>query len=541
MRTHRARSAFLLVAAAFALAASGRGEAQEGPTSPARYLPPPGYRTKEFTLVREDGLFHLFYLRENLIPGVPTQLSFGHATSRDLYAWAEQDTILPIVPGTFEGTQMWAPTLHRIAGTWYLFYPGMRHDPANGYYNAQAISYATSPDLYTWTRRGSPLFDNTIFPWSYTDSTTGTGRDCRDPFLWWDAARGEWLMYVATRPASRPQSMVIGILGSTDLEHWSDRGQMPLSLPDVAFSDVAESPHVFSRNDSLLLIVWTTDAGQSLTFGRSTDAVTGWNTSRRLRSMLGYSTAGWWGSEMVRDGDRWYFGAVHNEWIDLWDATWTAADTFRVTAPDPFQLLATRLVPDRAAPGDTVELEVTAVNAAGRRVAVDLTRREAAWSMPLVAGDYALPDSLTLAGDTTRVPCILPVDAHPRPYLLEVRARAGTAVRDTLACVLPEDSTLAGDPPPDPEPPPVRVVHPGRGIVRFVRATSGPGSFGRFVVEVSDVRGRRLWRGEADGPARALEWRTDGRDGVRVPAGIYFARVTLDGRPARALRVALLP
>ena len=214
---------------------------QEAPASPARYVPPPGYRTKEFTIARSDGWFHIFYLRENLIPGVPTQLSFGHAISRDLYTWAEQDTILPVVPGTFEGTQMWAPSLHRIDGTWFLFYPGMRHEPALGYVNAQSITCATSPDLSTWTRRETPLFDNRLFPWSYDDSLSGTGRDCRDPFLWWDATRAEWLMYVATRPAARPQSMVIGIAGSTDLEHWSDRGYVPLTLPNVAFSDVAES------------------------------------------------------------------------------------------------------------------------------------------------------------------------------------------------------------------------------------------------------------------------------------------------------------
>ncbi|MEO6463389.1 MAG: family 43 glycosylhydrolase, partial [Candidatus Eisenbacteria bacterium] len=413
MPPHRARTALLtlIVGLGFqivSLVAPGPSRAQVAPVSPARYLPPPGYRTKEFTLVRDEGWFHVFYLRENEIPGVPTQLSFGHAISRDLYTWAEQDTILPIVPGTFEGTQMWAPSLHRIDGLWFLFYPGMRDDPGSGYRLAQTISYATSPDLYTWTRRGTPLFDNTIFPWAYVDPTSVSGSDCRDPFVFWDAARAEWLMYVSTRPASRPQSMVIGIAGSTDLETWSDRGQMPLSLPNVSFSDVAESPHVFSRDDSLHLILWTTDAGQSLTFGRSTDPVTGWNTSRRLRSMLGYSTLGWWASEMMKDGERSYFGVVHDRWLDFWDATWTAPDTFVLTPPDSLQLLGARLMPDRAAPGDTVALEVVAVNAAGRRAALTLTRREGGVSGPLLPADFGLPDSLALVGDTTRFAWVVP-------------------------------------------------------------------------------------------------------------------------------------
>lgn len=540
MPAHHARPILIALLAALALGAPAPVRAQIGPVSPARYIAPPGYRSKEFTLARVDGWFHIFYLRENLIPGVPTQLSFGHAISRDLYTWSEQDSILPIVPGTFEGTQMWAPSLHRIDGTWFLFYPGMRDDQAEGYYLAQTITYATSPDLFTWTRRGAPLFDNRIFPWAYDDSTVVSGRDCRDPFVRWDPVRAEWLMYVSTRPASRPQSMVIGIAGSTDLENWSDRGQMPLSLPNVAFSDVAESPHVFSRDDSLLLIVWTTDAGQSLTYGKSTDAVTGWNTSRRLRSMLGYSTAGWWGSEMLRDGDRFYFGNVQDEWVDFWDATWTAADTFRLAGPDPFQLLAARFVPDHASPGDTVALEVTAVNAAGRAAALTLTRHE--WllgSTPLLPADFALPDTLVLSGDTTSVPCVLPPSADQHPFLLELVARAGTAVSDSLAYNIPEDPTIGPADLALDDPPPVRALIPHRGVIRFARETSVPG---RFVVDVRDVRGRRVWRGEGTDFARALDWRTDGAGGARVPPGIYFARVIVPGRSAPAgLKVVVLP
>jgi len=81
---------------------AGAARAQPlGPISPAEYYAPPGYRAKEFTLVREAGWFHLFYIRENNIIGGPTEQSLGHAISRDLYSWTEQDTILPVLPGTF--------------------------------------------------------------------------------------------------------------------------------------------------------------------------------------------------------------------------------------------------------------------------------------------------------------------------------------------------------------------------------------------------------------------------------------------------------
>ena len=536
------------LATAASVLAPAPARAQEAPVSPARYDPPPGYRTKEFTLVRDQGWFHIFYLRENLIPDVPTQLSFGHAISRDLYTWTEQDTILPVVPGTFEATQVWAPSLHRIDGTWFLFYPGMRHEPP-AYQLVQSITYATSPDLYSWTRRETPLFDNRVWPWAYHDSTSGIGNDCRDPFLWWDAARGEWLLFVSTRPASNPNAMVVGIAGSTDLEQWSDRGFVPLTLPGVSFSDVAESPHVFTRDGSLLLLLWTTNAGQSLTFGRSTDPVTGWNTSRRLRAMLGYSTAGWWASEMARDGDRSYFGVVHDTWIDFWDATWTANDTFRLTVPDPFQLLSARFEPDLATAGDSVVLEVAAVHAAGRPVTLALTRRDHLGSAPLAPAAYGLPDTLVLAGDTTRVAFALPDSASAFGYLVDVDLAAGSLVSDTLTFVVHPDRGGGDDPVPLPEPPPVRVLRPRDGVVRFVveeAARVAPAhalaASSRFVVEVSDVRGRRVWRGEGDGLTRALDWRTKGGvSGARVAPGVYFARAFTPGRaePARFKVVVL--
>ena len=170
---HSPRWSLMLCALALC-AAAPRAHAQ-APISPARYLAPPGYRTKEFTLVRSDGWFHLFYIRENLIRNAPTERSLGHAISRDLYTWAEQDTILPVVPGTFEATQIWAPHLLRIGGIWHMFYPGMRNEPALGYNLAQSITEATSTDLYQWTRRDTPLFDNSIFPWSTTTRPSRSG------------------------------------------------------------------------------------------------------------------------------------------------------------------------------------------------------------------------------------------------------------------------------------------------------------------------------------------------------------------------------
>jgi sucrose-6-phosphate hydrolase SacC (GH32 family) len=524
----------LLALASVASFAPPAARAQEGPYSSALYIPPSGYRAKEFTLVRKDGWFHLFYLRENLIPNAPTQRSFGHAISRDLYSWAEQDTVLPVVDDSFEESHVWAPSLHLVDGTYYMFYPGVRHDPANGYIEAQSITVATSTDLYTWTRRETPLFDNRLFPWAYADTTNGLGRDCRDPFLWWDAASGEWLLYVATRPGFQPLSMVIAIAGSTDLEHWEDRGYVPMTLPSSSFSDVAESPHLFTRDGSTLYLLWTTNAGQQLTYGTSTSALTGWGNSRRLRSMLGYSTLGWWASELVEADGRTYFGNVHNTLIDFWDFHWTTLDSFRLSVPDPLQVLEAHFDRDSAAPGDTLAISVSTVNGTGRELALEYTAPDSGGAIldPLPLG---LPATVVLTGDSSVVTA--QVALPPDVPALRVAMRAPGSMpgpASVLSVVVPVPPPPDPDPPSpsddattDPVPPLTRALirFAGAGEVRFVRASAPNG----FCASVYDVRGRKVWS-ECGGPGtRSLVWRPDASVAGAGGPGIYFARIAVPG------------
>ncbi len=500
--------------------------AQEGPYSSAAYYPPPGWRAKEFTLARKDGTFHLFYLRENEIPDAPTQRSFGHATSRDLYVWTEQDTILPVVEGTFEATQMWAPSLHKIGETYYLFYPGMRHEPANGYVLAQSISYATSTDLYTWTRRETPLFGNDLFPWAYYDTTQGTGRDCRDPFLWWDETSQEWLLFVSTRPAFQPQSMVIGIAGSADLEHWSDRGYLPMTLPSSSFSDVAESPHVFTRDGSTLYLMWTTNAGQQLTYGTTTTGpLTGWGGSRRLRAMLGYSTLGWWASEIVEADGRTYFATVHNTWVDFWDMEWTEPDSFDLTVPDPLQLLGASFDRDSIAPGDTVTITVQAVNAVGREIALEYTAPDSG-DVPVDPAPLGLPATILGTGEFTSVAAAVTLPEEVTSLRIAVHAPGSPpSAPSVLAVNAPEppppdpEPFPAEDPTSEPVPPLTKALLQLGGEVRFVRASSG------FCVTVFDARGRRVWNACAEAGETALVWKPGVRGAAAVRPGVYFARV----------------
>ncbi len=516
--------------------------AAQAPASLARYFAPPGYRTKEFTLVRSDGWFHIFYIRENLIVGAPTERSLGHARSRDLYTWAEQDTILPVIEGTYEGSQIWAPHLLKVGGTWHLFYPAMRHQPELGYNLAQTMTEATSTNLFTWTRRETPLFDNSIFPWAYRDTTVNQGMDCRDPFVWWDDVRSEWLMYVSTRPASQPSTMVVGIAGSSDLISWSDRGFVPLTLPNVSFSDVAESPLILRRDATPLLFMWTTDAGQSLTYGSSNDAVTGWTNSRRLRSMLGYSTTtGWWAAETLVDGPRQYFATVQDTWINFWDLTWTTADQFRLNHPNPGQIFSAAFDRGEALPGDSARVEVASSNSLGRRVGLSYVRIRGAVSDTLVAADWGFPDSLTVDPDSAIVPLVIPPGlGDGRPCLLTVTpsGAGATGPIDTLAIGVREGGF--DDPPPPPEPVVERlkpIWFPLQRQMQFTRRAAPEA----WTVQVYDVRGRLKWSGRAGAGERTLTWSVTGAGGAAgVRPGIYFARMIAGQDRSLHIKFALL-
>jgi hypothetical protein len=516
----------LLLGSLFACAGPAFAQA---PISAARYIAPPGYRTKEFTLVRTDAWFHIFYIRENLIVGAPTERSLGHAISRDLYTWTEQDTILPVIEGTFEGSQIWAPHLMKSDGLWRLFYPAMREDPANGYHLAQTMTSATSPDLYTWTRRETPLFDNSIFPWAYHDTTVALGMDCRDPFIWWDEVHGEWLMYVATRPASQPTAMAIGILGSSDLETWSDRGLVPLTLPAVSFSPVAESPLILRRDATPLLFMWTTNSGQSLTYGTSNDPVTGWTNSRRLRTMLGYTTTGWWAAETLVDGPRHYFGSVHDTWIDFWDMVWTSNEAFLLLAPDKAQAISASFDRAGALPGDSVRVELATVGSVGRRLDLEWVRIRGTYVDTLNAADWGLPDSVTVGPDSAAAWfAVSPFLGEGRSCLLSVAvANAGaTLPPDTLGIGVAE--IVYQDPPELPEPIIGQFFPVFRPRFRKVEFSRAPGT-AAWTVDVYDVRGRLCWSGRGAAHENVLEWHVGG-----ARAGVYFARARAgNGAPAR--------
>lgn len=83
----------------------------EGP-----YFMDPGQPVLDHSVVELDGVFHLFYLRGN------PALSIGHATTTDWVNWTIEPTILE--PGTWD-TKLWAPHIFPLQSGYFIYYTGV--------------------------------------------------------------------------------------------------------------------------------------------------------------------------------------------------------------------------------------------------------------------------------------------------------------------------------------------------------------------------------------------------------------------------------
>jgi hypothetical protein len=78
---------------------------------------------------------------------------------------------------------------------------------------------------------------------------------------------------------------------------------------------------------------------------------------------------------------------------------------------------------------------------------------------------------------------------------------------------------------------------PARAFTQLPVHASG----GRGVVTVVDLSGRRVRRLDVNGASGStLRWDLHDDDGRRVPGGLYFARLTVDGRSAGERRIVVL-
>lgn len=189
-----------------------------------------------------NGEYHVFYLQ-----GDVGRVPWRHIVSHDLVNWRE----LPVAlesdgpPDSPDGGHMFTGCVMEHRRTFHMFYTG--HNPNNPR-GIEFIRHATSWDLIHW--RKDPNFELGPDGLYYANKRI---RNFRDPYVFWNAAEGVWMMLVIATDANSPGGpddggrAVQGLLISTDLKHWT-------ALPPIDGGLGEECPDLFEINGVWYLI-----------------------------------------------------------------------------------------------------------------------------------------------------------------------------------------------------------------------------------------------------------------------------------------------
>lgn len=220
-----------------------------------------GSHAKDFAIVKSGDLWYWIGIHAFDGAGPPGPASDGLilAQSRELARWQDIGVAIPVgSPGAWDSYDIWAPSIVKVGETYHIFYAGVQYASNQV---IQKIGHATSTNLVDWTKDPNPVFDCSTLSWTYWNlsDTGGAGTDCRDPYVIWDAAGSQWVMFFTARSQTINQDPVqfitnpaiIGMATSTDLINWVDGGRV---ITTAGYT--AESPHVFEHNGTWSM-VWT--------------------------------------------------------------------------------------------------------------------------------------------------------------------------------------------------------------------------------------------------------------------------------------------
>ncbi|MBK8458998.1 MAG: hypothetical protein WAS07_11010 [Micropruina sp.] len=195
----------------------------------------------DFWLVDDGQKYHLFFLYASRAVKDPEarhyRASIGHAVSADLCNWERvTDALVRSDPPAFDDLATWTGSVvQHPDGTWFLFYTGATLTPAG---NVQTIGYATSPDLYDWTKQPGPILR--ADPRWYEQLADGQWHDeaFRDPWVLPDPDGNGWHMLITARANHGPADDrgVIGHARSADLRNWELLP--PLTQPGQGFGQL---------------------------------------------------------------------------------------------------------------------------------------------------------------------------------------------------------------------------------------------------------------------------------------------------------------
>ena len=267
-----------------------------------------GEYMKDYYIFKEKETYHLFY---NVGVASATQdwqepnneKEFGHATSKDLKNWEHHPRILKVIPNSWEGQVVSAPSIVKYKGIFYMVYTGFD----DRVFGKQTIGLATSKDLYNWERCASnPI--NTAPEWVITHPNGWV--DFRDAHIL--RYKNEFLMF--TMGTTKDGKGAIALSSSKDALKWTDLG------PALITFSQPESPRVFEHKGTYYM--FASSAHGKILYKTKNPKSNNWT-----EVTFSWPTDGLWsGWEVVESNGRTIFSAfqwkMNGNFIRFWEIDW---------------------------------------------------------------------------------------------------------------------------------------------------------------------------------------------------------------------------
>lgn len=244
----------------------------EGP-----YLVDAGRTIKDHSMVHDGQRWHCFYIRGQLsVPGTTSETQLGHAVTEDLRHWTPLADVMPVVPGTWESRNVWAP--HVIAtpggGGWTMLYT------ARGDQLMQRMGMATSSDLLNWTRHPSnPLLSPDPVTYWF-DPAFNYLAAFRDPYVYEEGGQYHVLNTALLRDAGLPSGIrgAIHHAVSNDLVSWTSLAPLATNNATSGASREIESVQLV-RNGTDWNLFFTLSFVEGVRWVRNDSMASNWNVA----------------------------------------------------------------------------------------------------------------------------------------------------------------------------------------------------------------------------------------------------------------------
>ena len=209
----------------------------------------PGRYLNDHCFVRGNDQWHFFGIVGPVGKGCHSpgsEISFAHATSKDLVRWDVHDDLMTVCGVWPETSHVFAPNVIEHEGLFHMLYTAL-DDQLN-----QRMCLATSKDLFHWERyAGNPVIVPSLH-WARWPAKAGErGGDCRDAHILRlndDLHVAYWVAEMNETYGSEVTCVAASI--SHDLIHWQEIGPVfTIRAWDDGVTRAVESPCVVVKDD----------------------------------------------------------------------------------------------------------------------------------------------------------------------------------------------------------------------------------------------------------------------------------------------------